>query len=555
MSLKEGLTVFRDQKFSEDMQSAAVERIEQVKIIRAAQFVEDSGPMAHSIRPDSYIEMNNFYTVTVYNKGAEVIRMMHTLLGEQGFRAGMDLYFDRHDGQAVTCEDFIKAMEDANGVDWSLFRNWYRQAGTPTVEVSIEKLSDNSLQLNFFQHCPATPGQPDKKPFLIPLKIGFIDKQGKPLKFKLTSDTPSNDKNIQQALITIADKKRSIKISIGNADCIPSLLQGFSAPVKLKYDYSQNDLACLFAHDPDSFNRWDAGQTLMSRLLLSDNQTISNENLAVISSAINNLLADNHLDQSLKALAVQLPNLNSLIGEVESIELDDLFAKHRQLKQHLATSLETQWLQNYNHINDLPVEQITSAARRLKNTALSYLILCDENKYADKAIQQQLNAHNMTDEISALQIICHSKTSQKKIQIQKFYDKWKNEELVLDKWFSAQVMQDHQSVFSDIEALLSHDKFSITNPNKVRSVLAAFVSGNTQQFHSASGAGYELLTKLIIRLNPINAQIGARLAKQFGQWKKFDHKRQALIKEHLEQILTTDNLSNDIYEVVDRSLN
>lgn len=554
LSLKEGLTVFRDQKFSEDMQSAAVERIEQVKIIRAAQFVEDSGPMAHPIRPDSYIEMNNFYTVTVYNKGAEVIRMMYTLLEKQGFRAGMDLYFDRHDGQAVTCEDFIKAMEDANQVDWSLFRNWYRQAGTPTLNVNMEKLSAKSLQLKFSQSCPATPGQSDNKPFLIPVKLGFVDKKGTTLKFKIHNQKQPADEMVQQALIEISQEIQSIKIDIENTDCIPSLLQNFSAPVKLKYDYSQDNLACLFAHDPDSFNRWDAGQSLMSRLLLSNQDLISDDDLAVISNAIQNILADKMLDGSLKALAVQLPNLNSLIGEVDTVELDNLFAKHRQLKRHIATILEEQWLNIYGRISSISEDKITSSDRRLKNTALGYLLCCDEEKHADKAVQQQLMAKNMTDEIAALQIICHSNINQKNAQIQQFYDKWQDEDLVLDKWFSAQVMQDDESVFDNIETLLSHNKFAITNPNKVRSVIAAFVANNTQQFHNATGVGYELLTKLIIRLNPINPQIGARLAKQFGQWKKFDVKRQALIKEHLEQILAIDNLSNDIYEIVEKSL-
>ncbi len=554
LSLKEGLTVFRDQKFSEDMQSAAVERIEQVKIIRAAQFVEDSSPMAHSIRPDSYIEMNNFYTVTVYNKGAEVIRMMHTLLDKQGFRAGMDLYFDRHDGQAVTCEDFIKAMEDANQVNWSLFRNWYRQAGTPTLNVHMEKTSTNRLQLNFSQHCPDTPDQTDKKPYLIPVKLGFVNKQGNIVKFKIDNNNLSTNEMVQQVLIEISQKNQSIKIDIENSNCIPSLLRSFSAPVKLKYHYSQDDLACLFAHDSDSFNRWDAGQCLMSRLLLSEHKIISNENLVVISSAIKNILADKTLDGSLKSLAVQTPNLNSLIDEVGSVALDDLFAKHRQLIFHIANALEKQWLEIYNQINSASEDKITSSDRRLKNTALGYLVWCNEEKYIIKAVQQQLKANNMTDEMAALQIICHSTSNHKKTQIQHFYHKWANEDLVLDKWFSAQVMQDHESVFADIEALLSHDKFSITNPNKVRSVIAAFVANNTQQFHNATGAGYKLLTRLIIRLNPINPQIAARLAKQFWQWKKLDVKRQALIKEHLEQILTIDDLSNDIYEIVEKLL-
>ena len=275
LSLKEGLTVFRDQKFSEDMQSESVQRIDQVKIIRAAQFAEDSGPMAHPIRPDSYIEMNNFYTVTVYNKGAEVIRMMHTLLGKEGFRRGMDLYFERHDGQAVTCEDFIKAMEDANDKDWTLFRNWYRQAGTPVVKAHLESLGDNQFELRFEQSCPATPGQDKKNPFMIPVKTGFLNTNGEPVGFTLEGSSDAQE----EALLIITEATQAFKFSANAKELTPSLLRDFSAPVKLKYDYSQQELATLFASDPNPFNRWDAGQNLMAKILLDDAAGISVENL------------------------------------------------------------------------------------------------------------------------------------------------------------------------------------------------------------------------------------------------------------------------------------
>jgi len=550
LSLKEGLTVFRDQKFSEDMQSAAVERIEQVKIIRSSQFVEDAGPMAHPIRPDSYIEMNNFYTVTVYNKGAEVIRMMHTLLGTKGFRAGMDCYFDRHDGQAVTCEDFIKAMEDANKVDWQLFRNWYRQAGTPQLNIHIKNIGIKTLSIEFEQSCPATSEQNEKEPFMIPVKIGFIDQQGKPLKFKLSNTKSSN---AEQHLIVVTQRQQKVTIEIENTDCIPSLLRDFSAPLKHHYNYSQNDLATLFANDSNSFNRWDAGQNLMSIILLSKEESISNGDLSTISKAINNILTDKTLDNSLKSLAVQLPCLNSLIGELSELSLDLLFKKHQQLKQYIASSLEKQWLDNYDSINAKSHQ--TASDRRLKNIALNYLMICNEDHYALKAINQQNRATNMTDEISALQAICSSNLKQKQFQVQAFYDKWKDEDLVLDKWFSAQIKPNDQSVFNTINELLSHKKFSYTNPNKVRSVISAFVSANPQQFHSPTGAGYELLAEIIIKLNRVNPQISARLAKQFGQWKKFDNKRQAIIMELLENILSLSELSNDVFEVVNKNLN
>lgn len=560
LSLKEGLTVYRDQKFSEDMQSASVERIDQVKIIRAAQFAEDSGPMAHSIRPDSYIEMNNFYTVTVYNKGAEVIRMMHTLLGDEGFRAGMDLYFDRHDGQAVTCEDFIKSMEDANQVDWSLFRNWYRQAGTPTLQVellsnsntSLDSKQNRKLSLRFTQSCPPSPGQENKEPFMIPVKIGFISKTGKTIHFRISD----NDEWLSESLFVISKPEQLIEFEIDDefSNCIPSLLRGFSSPVKLKYDYSEQQLAVLFAHDSDPFNRWDAGQVLMCQLLESKTSFIEKDQLMVISDSIKNILTDKYLDYSLKTLAVQLPNLNSIIGGLQTINLDQLFDKYRQLKQHIARKLEPQWLEIYQLMSQQLESNQTSGQRRLKNIALSYLVLANENKYTELAISQQSSAKNMTDEISALQTIANTNAPSRQQQINDFYQKWQEEELVLDKWFSVQVMQDEEKIISRVTNLLEHEKFSMTNPNKVRSVIGAFTSSNTMQFHNATGTGYELLASMIVKLNEINPQIGARLAKQFGQWKKFDVKRQAIIKENLEQILELDNLSNDIFEVVSKSL-
>jgi len=564
LSLKEGLTVFRDQKFSEDMQSLSVERINQVKVIRAAQFAEDSGPMAHPIRPDSYIEMNNFYTVTVYNKGAEVIRMMHTLLGKDGFRAGMDCYFERHDGQAVTCEDFIKSMEDANNVDWSQFRNWYSQAGTPNLSVKMEHLSNQNIRLDFSQRCSVPSNQKDKAPFMLPIKFGFINTDGSTIPFRLITEQSKLEAEqnwTDEALFIVRNSQESIEIKFKQdnskafnvSNIIPSLLRDFSAPVKLSYDYSQQQLACLFAHDTNAFNRWDAGQILMGKLLLAPTLSIPEADLLVVIDAINKILNDAVLDNALKALAVQIPNLNSLIGETEKVSFDNLGNKYRQLKKYIASSLETNWLSIYNQLNKKTTND-TAADRRLKNTALTYLMLSNENSYSKLAIEQLTNAHNMTDELAALQTITLSNISSKQTQINHFYQKWKNEELVLDKWFSAQVFNDNENVIETIRKLLSHEKFSITNPNKVRALVGAFVSQNTLQFNNATGSGYELLCEMVIKLNQVNPQIGARLAKQFLQWKKFDSKRQAIIKEQLEKILSTKNLSKDIYEIVNKTL-
>jgi aminopeptidase N len=545
LSLKEGLTVFRDQKFSEDMQSRAVQRIDQVKIIRSAQFAEDSGPMAHPIRPDSYIEMNNFYTVTVYNKGAEIIRMMHTLLGEAGFRAGMDLYFKRHDGQAVTCEDFVKAMEDANQKDWTLFRNWYSQAGTPEVNVSLEKKGNGEFTLNCNQSCPATPGQDKKRPFMIPIKAGFVNSSGKPVEFK----TDGSDEFVKETLFIMTEENNTFNIYCEEENIIPSLLRNFSAPVKLHYDYSQDQLALLFASDPDAFNRWDAGQNLMTQILLDNDDSINSSSLATIEKAFAELLKDEQLDNALKALAIQLPSLTSLIGQSEKINLDKIFKKYRQLKSRLAENLETTWFSIYNTTTG-----DNSGDRSLRNTALSYLLVANEEKHFELAANQQAHANNMTDELAALSVIAKSNIKHKQDYIETFYSKWKDEALVMDKWFSAQVMQDDDSILSNIEKLLEHEKFSIKNPNKVRSVVGAFVAGNLMQFHHASGNGYKFLADSIIRLNEINPQIAARLSTQFNQWKKLDDSRQVIVKQQLERIKVTNNLSKDVYEIIDKSL-
>jgi len=557
LSLKEGLTVYRDQRFSEDMQSQSVQRIEQVKIIRSAQFAEDSGPMAHAIRPDSYIEMNNFYTVTVYNKGAEVIRMMNTLLGEEGFRKGMDHYFETHDGNAVTCEDFIVSMETANNVDWSLFRNWYRQAGTPTVSMELQNVDSKHIKLSFTQTCSATPRQTKKEAFMIPINIGFIDQDGKAALFK----QKHKDEFQTEALLVLTEKQQffDFDFKLDNKNVIPSVFRNFSAPIIFNFETNQQQLGVLFANDPDPFNRWDAGQKLMTSILNSKSKEISNDELNILVNSFKNILSDQSLDHSLKALALQLPDQNTLIANSISINLDRLFKKTKQLKSHIAQSLDEEWLRTYTNLNNelqnSPNENKGDSGKRwLKNIALSYLLISDEKQYFELATKQQESANNMTDEVTALQFIAKTNEPSKVTQINKFYDKWSDEELVLDKWFSAQVMMDNDDAVNQVKELFQHDKFSIKNPNKVRAVLGCFIANNLTQFHNANGSGYEFCGDMIIQLNNINPQIGARLTKQFSVWQKLDGKRQALMKEQLGRILQVENLSKDIFEVADKSL-
>lgn len=550
LSLKEGLTVFRDQQFSEDVRSKAVQRIKQVKTIRSAQFAEDSGPMAHPVRPDSYIEMNNFYTTTVYDKGAEVIRMMHSLLGEQGFRAGMDLYFKRHDGSAVTCEDFIQSMEDANDKQWSQFRRWYSQAGTPQLQVSLQQINPREVVLHCQQSCPPTPGQQNKQPFMLPIKLGFISAEGKVLKF--TSRQNQNKDSLEEMLIVMTEAKESFHFDFAedcNQKIIPSLLKNFSAPIKLAYDYSLDDLAMLFANDPDEFNRWDAGQTLLTRILTAEEAVISAASLEIIDNAFVKLLNDASIDNQLKSLAIQPPALSSLIGQLDAINLDQLFAKYRQLKQHLANKHQQLWATIYQNTDNKTAEN-----RSLRNTALNYLMQASSQKYLQLAESQLIQSDNMNDELAALAIIAKSDCYKNSNAINHFYEKWQNEALVMDKWFSAQVMRDDEKVIDTVIQLTQHEKFSYTNPNKVRALIGSFVAGNLMQFHSATGRGYQLLADNIIKLDAINPQIASRLAKQFNQWKKFDNKRQALIKEQMERIKIMQGISDDVFEVIDKSL-
>jgi len=544
LSLKEGLTVFRDQQFSEDMRSPTVQRIDQVKIIRSAQFAEDAGPMAHPIRPDSYIEMNNFYTVTVYNKGAEVIRMMHTILGENGFRKGMDLYFERHDGQAVTCEDFIKAMEDANNLDWTQFRRWYSQAGTPRLKINLRAVSDGEFELVASQSCPPTPGQEEKAPFVIPLKWGLIGEDGDAISFE-------TDENqiLQEHLWLISESSQQLRFRCASKNPIPSLLRDFSAPVILEYDYTNQQLNQLLSADPNDFNRWDAGQKLMTNLILDDSPNIEETELEQLSKALLRVLENSAIDNALKALIVTPPTLSALLALSDRVNFDQLQTKHKQLRVYIASSLERQWVSIFNSLSG-----DTAQERAIRNVALHYLMLADSKQHKTLATQQIKSATNMTDELAALNCICKTENGFESELVQSFYNKWQHEDLVLDKWFAAQMLNEYPNVLQRLTVLMGHEKFSLENPNKVRALIGTFCGANLTQFHRADGAGYELLGHIVRKLDPINPQVAANLCKQFNVWKKLDVNRQALIKEQLGLIQSQPGLSNDVFEVVNKSL-
>ncbi len=558
LSLKEGLTVFRDQQFTADQTDSAVKRIEDVKVIRSHQFAEDAGPMAHPIRPDSYIEMNNFYTVTVYNKGAEIIRMYHTLLGGDGFRKGMDLYFKRHDGQAVTCEDFVCAMEDANDYPLKQFRRWYSQAGTPQVSVSSTYNADSKeFRLELEQQTPATPGQDIKEAFHIPLRIGLLDKAGNDMPLELSD----HSSRLQGDILHFTQDQQSFVFENVEKRPVLSLLRNFSAPVKLDYDYSDVDLSFLLGNDNDPFNQWEAGQRLYSNViwqLYSD--SIASKKLMVPNSLIKTMqqvLENQKLNGKFKALALALPDIKTLIESQDSIDLDHLLKAHEYLSLQIAQQLELFWQKHYlANRSQGKFEQGSDAIgkRALAQRCLAYLLLNDQDHYYALALEQYQNADNMTDTIGAFKLLMHSEYANKSKLAENFYQEWKGEELVLDKWLAVLASDPSDETLETVNRLKTHAAFAMTNPNKVRALIGSFAGANMHQFHRKDGKGYQYLTEQIKELYSINPQIAARLTGAFNRWKKFDDKRQLLMKEQLEVILSQPELSKDVYEIASKAL-
>ncbi len=545
LSLKEGLTVFRDQQFTEDMRSKAVKRIDDVKVIRSFQFAEDAGPMAHPIRPDSYIEMNNFYTVTVYNKGAEVIRMLHTLLGEQGFQKGMALYFQRHDGSAATCDDFVAAMADANGKNLDTFRAWYAQAGTPELRGEF-KYSEDKQQLRI-QFKQMNSHESAKKPYVIPVKIGLLGESGESISFRLAE----SDEMTQESLLLVEEFEQEFVLNDVKQNAIPSLLRDFSAPVKLSTTLTKENLALLFAHDPNTFTRWDAGQSLMTQFIAAD----SDELLELIVKGFKTILHDKQIDNAFKARALSLPDLKTLFEIHSDKGVDHLIARHKQLKEEVARKLENDWLATYDKLyvgGDTCIEQVAAANRAIKNLALQYLAVA--NNGHDQLVKHQFeSAKLMTDELAALATAVHGKTSDAEFIVDAFFAKWNHEALVMDKWLAVQATADDQRVIERIKELRQNPVFAIDNPNKVRALFGSFASLNFAHFHAKEGTGYQMVADTIIELDPLNPQVASSLAKQFGVAGKLDGERQQLIGRQLERILQKDGLSKDVYEIVSKT--
>jgi len=576
LSLKEGFTVLRDQQFSADMGSPTVCRVNDVAVLRSAQFPEDAGPMAHPIRPDSFIEINNFYTATVYEKGAEVVGMIKTLLGRERFRAGTDLYFDRHDGQAVTTEEFVRAMEGANNVDLTQFRVWYRQAGTPLLRVAGRyDESAKTFILEVEQSCPPTPGQAEKEPYHLPLKVGLLDSQGQDIRFPVVDlDVASIDEEDQgfSAVLNVTQAKQEFVFRGLDEAPVPSLLRGFSAPVKLDYAYDRDELTFLMSHDSDGFNRWEAGQRLAVDVIQEVVQQIQagatvSVDARLISAFDANLSqaiegdAEPSLDKAMIAQMLVLPTESYLIELAEVADVDAIHSAREAVRGEVAEKLAGLLLSVYK-LNqseaDYRAEASQIARRSLKNVALDYLMQPTSTEMVPLCLDQFKSATNMTDTSAALRALVNSDAAAaaepRARALENFYNRWNDEALVIDHWFAIQASCPRPATLDRVKALLNHEAFDIKVPNRMRALVAQFAMANIVNFHQADGGGYAFLADRVIELNAINPQMAARILAPLTRWSKFDPDRQSLMRAELERILEIENVSNDVYEIVSKSL-
>jgi aminopeptidase N len=554
LSLKEGFTVYRDSQFSADMNSATVKRIEDVSYLRTHQFAEDGGPMSHSVQPDAYMEINNFYTLTIYEKGAEIVGMIRTLLGADTFRQGSDLYFDRHDGQAVTIEEFVKAMEDASGRDLTQFRRWYKQSGTPQLAVTSRyDAADRTFTLDFSQSCPATPGQAQKQPFVIPVRLGLVGASG---------DLPLNSNGDTEMVYEVSQTDQQLIIeNVGEAP-VPSLLREFSAPIKLDYAYSKDQLLHLMANDSDGFNRWDAGQklsfALLEKLTADSHQQRPLEMDSLLIAAYKSLLSDPNLDPAMVALMLQLPSEAQLHEEASVIYAEAIHSARLFVRQALASALSEQFVAVYERHN-IEQEYAPDASqigrRSLKNTALSYLMLVD-NMGVELASKQFETADNMTDKASALSCLvnCPAAAQQAEAALQQFEQQYRDEALVMNLWLQVQAANSQLGGLQRVEELEAHSSFTLSNPNKIRSLIGGFCNANLVNFHNPDGSGYEFLKKRILTLHSRNPQVAARLMTPLTRWKKFPEPNSSQMREALQVIADEQGLVKDIYEIAIKSL-
>lgn len=573
LSLKEGFTVYRDAEFSADMGSRTVKRVEDVSFLRTQQFAEDAGPMAHPVRPDSFMEISNFYTLTIYEKGAEVVRMIRELIGQDNFRKGSDLYFARHDGQAVTTEDFVLAMEEVSGVDLTQFRRWYTQAGTPQLQVTGHyDAVAQTYELLVRQSCPPTPDQAYKDPFHIPLRMGLLDAAGKDIALVLQGESAGSSV-LTERVLDVTKPIQSFVFTGINSKPVPSLLRGFSAPVKLQFNYTREELLFLMTRDTDGFNRWNAAQELsvgvIQELLANHQQGIAltvNDGLVnafgeVLQSAISDARSNNQLDQAMLAQLLVLPSEAYLSELSAEIDVDGI----HQVREFVANTMAAAHAAAFAELYTLcqshgpyAADAGSIAKRALKNLCLSYLMRQADATWLDACYQQYLTAENMTDVDAALRQLVNSRypeaESLRDQALADFYNRWKHESLVVNQWFTVQAIASRPGTLEQVKALMHHEAFDMRNPNKVRSLISAFCNSNPVNFHHISGGAYAFLADQVIALNMSNPQIASRLLTPLTRWKKYNPTRQRLMKAQLERVAAQPELSKDVFEVVSKSL-
>ncbi|RPD96339.1 aminopeptidase N [Candidatus Pantoea deserta] len=555
LSLKEGLTVFRDQEFSSDLGSRAVNRIDNVRVMRGAQFAEDASPMAHPIRPDQVMEMNNFYTLTVYEKGSEVIRMMHTLLGEENFQKGMQLYFERHDGSAATCDDFVQAMEDASSVDLSQFRRWYSQSGTPVLTVRDDYNPElEQYTLHVTQHTPPTPDQKEKLPLHIPLDIELYDNEGQVIPLQHNGHPVHHVLNVTEEFQTFIFDNVYFQP-------VPSLLREFSAPVKLDYKWSDAQLTFLMRHARNDFARWDAAQSLLAtyiRLNVARHQQGQPLSLPLhVADAFRAVLLDEGRDPALTALILTLPGENEIAELFEVIDPQAIATVREALVRTLAAELADEFYAVFNATQqqEYRIEHDAMGQRALKNVCLYYLAF-GEAELADRLVQTQYHqANNMTDSLAALAASVAAQLPCRDALLAHYDQRWHQDGLVMDKWFMLQATSPSLDVLQKVRELLHHRSFTMSNPNRIRALIGAFVSGNPSAFHAKDGSGYQFLVEMLTDLNTRNPQVAARMIEPLIRLKRYDAGRQALMRQALEKLQGLDKLSGDLYEKITRALN
>jgi aminopeptidase N len=564
LSLKEGLTVYRDQEYSADQCSRPVVRIQEVRDLRNRQFPEDAGPMAHPVRPESYVEVNNFYTSTVYEKGAEVVRMYAALLGKEGFRRGMDLYFRRHDGQAVTCDDFRAAMADANDADLAQFERWYSQSGTPVVECRAEyDAARKTYTLDLAQSCAPTPGQPRKLPFVIPFAVGLVDPEGRDLPLAIEGMgeiAPRADGSATAVLRLTQERHRFVFTGVAAAP-VPSLLRGFSAPVHVRHDYADTQLLHLMAHDSDAFNRWEAGQTLATRVLLARVEELRAGKPMTVPpdylEALGRTLSDGGRDPAFAAEVLQLPSEGYLAELMDVADPDAIHEARTSLMREAALRYRTRFEGAFRHFSvtgPYSPDPQSAGRRSLRNAALGYLALIDDATSRALAFLEFRRAENMTDAIAALGCLANSQGAERDRALSMFHARWKSEALVVDKWFRVQAGSWLPGALDRVKALASHPDFDLRNPNRARALVHAFALDNPLHFHAADGSGYRWVAEQVVALDRLNPQVASRLARAFDRWRKYDPARQAHAAKARESIQAAEGLSSNVAEVVGRAL-